>query len=148
MPPTPSKSSLTAGETRHLNLPGPFKNRVRHLRDALPPSGRTSGTRRTRSAARTMPQGTGSEALARLVAAVAKGQKTRPPTRCPVHHLSHLLLRRFHLQYLPLAACAHSLQRVVLVVALSSIIVGCLPMVSQVAFATITPPHLSSYSAG
>ena len=224
MPPTPSKSSLTAGETRHLNLPGPFKNRVRHLRDALPPSGRTSGTRRTRSAARTMPQGTGSEALARLVAAVAKGQKTvpqvltsapaplhsqpleaakrpasslaamvvsafvlclvlfsrsataaatgadahplllvvwlwgvvclfvclflRPPTRCPVHHLSHLLLRRFHLQYLPLAACAHSLQRVVLVVALSSIVVGCLPVVSQVAFATITPPHLSSYSAG
>ena len=78
LPPTPSKSSLTAGETRHLNLPGPFKNRVRHLRDALPPSGRTSGTRRTRSAARTMPQGTGSEALARLVAAVAKGQKTVP----------------------------------------------------------------------
>ena len=223
LPPTPSKSSLTVGETRHLNLPGPFKNRVRHLRDALPPSGRTSGTRRTRSAARTMPQGAGSEALARLVAAVAKGQKTvpqvrktirtncvlrslpgtskaalyravarakhasaapadsvaealcrprcrpvwllpvvwlwgavclfvclflRPPTRCPVHHLSHLLLRRFRLQCLPLAACAHFLQRVVLVVALSSIVVGCLPMVSQVAFATIIPPHLSSYSAG
>eukprot|EP01048_Picozoa_sp_COSAG05_P005895 COSAG05_NODE_363_length_10783_cov_2433.390865_4_plen_149_part_00 len=71
LPPTPSKSSLTAGETRRSNLPGPFKNRVRHLRDALPPSGRTSGTQRTRSAARTMPQGAGSQA-------VAKGQKTVP----------------------------------------------------------------------
>ena len=71
----------------------------------------------------------------------------RSPTRCPVHHLPHILLRPFRLQCLPLAACA-MYYGVSFSSSPSSIVVGCLPVVPQVAFATVIPPHLSFYSAG